>query len=78
MKDVLGHYTPQQLLFMYQDKLNQAAFVDQELSWRKEQLEADADLIFEELRSRGFFFNESNLSLLNAYQETLSKGADNV
>lgn len=78
MQDVLGHYTNQQLLFMYQDKLNQASWVEPELIWRKEQLEADADAIFEELRTRGFFFSEENLSLLNAYQETTQKGAENV
>lgn len=66
--DVLGHYTNQQLLFMYTEKLKQAAITDVDLHWRKEQLEADSDAIFEELRTRGFFFDESSLSLLNALQ----------
>ncbi len=69
MQDLLGHYTNQQLLFMYQEKLRQADFTEPELKWRKTQLEDDADLIFDELRNRGFFFNEDTVKVLNAFQE---------
>lgn len=74
MKELLGHYTNQQLLFMYQEKIRLSELLeDVDLTWRKEQLEADSDMIFEELRTRGFFFDESNLGLLNAFQDVVRK-----
>jgi hypothetical protein len=65
MRDLLGHYTNQQLLFMYHQKSLEA---QQEETWRKTQLEEDADVIFEELRGRGFFFTDDVVTVLNAFQ----------
>lgn len=61
-------FTDQQLLFMFQEKSRQAE-QETDLMWRKDQLQTDADNVFEELRTRGFFFNETNLGLLNAIQK---------